>query len=76
MREGLAGFGWADPTLTAGATPVRLVHLAELRAALAEAYAAAKRAAPAYTDAMLTAARTVIRVEHLMELRAAVAALE
>ena len=52
------------------------MHLTELRAALSEAYAAAGRAAPAYTDPVVTPGATVIRAAHLMELRAAVAALE
>ena len=50
--------------------------MTELRAALAEAYAAAGRAAPDYSDPVVTAGVTVIRAAHLMELRAAVAALE
>ena len=52
------------------------MHLTELRAALAEAYSAAGRAAPAYTDPVVTAGATAIRAAHLMELRAVVAALE
>ena len=57
-------------------TPVRLVHLLELRSALAAAYEAAARSAPSYTDASPGAGRTPIRATHLMELRAAVVALE
>ena len=62
--------------LTPGATPIKGVHLTELRAALAAAYSAAGRAAPTYTDPLLAAGATAIRAAHLMELRAAVAALE
>ena len=62
--------------LTPGVTPIRRVHLTELRVALDEAYAAAGRPAPDYTDPMVTAGETVIKASHVMELRAAVAALE
>ena len=62
--------------LTPGVTPIRRVHLTELRAALAELYRAAGRAAPTYTDPVVTAGATATRATHLMELRAAVAALE
>ena len=62
--------------LTPGVTPIRRVHLTELRAALAEAYSAAGQTAPTYTDPVITVGETVIRAAHLMDLRAAVAALE
>ena len=73
---GLAAFRWTAPTLTAGVTPVRLVHLTELRAALDHVYTAAGRPRPTYTDAAVTAGATLIKRAHLMELRAAVATLE
>ena len=57
-------------------TPVRLVHLLELRSALAAAYAAAGRVAPRWTDAAPVGGATPIRAAHLMELRGAVLALE
>ena len=75
-RAGLARFPWTDPVLRAGVTPVRLVHLLELRSALAAAYAAAGRSGLSYTDASPVAGSTPIRAAHLMELRAAVVALE
>ena len=59
-----------------GVTRVRLVHLLELRRALAEAYAAAGRVVPSWTDGALSAGATPIRAVHLMDLRAAVLALE
>ena len=68
--------GFTDDSIMAGVTPVRLVHLLELREALGAAYTAAGRAAPRWTDASPTAGTTPIRAAHLTELRAAVAALE
>ena len=67
---------WTDPTLTPGVTPVKRVHLTELRAALDAVYDAVGRARPSYMDATVTAGTTAIRAAHIMELRAAVAALE
>ena len=77
LREGtgLPPFRWTDPILTPGVTPVRRVHVEELRSALAETYAAAGRAAPAYTDAALPAG-AVVRAAHITELRTAIGALE
>ena len=68
-------FAWTDPTLVPGVTPIKRVHLTELRAALAGVYAAAGLPGPAYTGAALTR-RVAIEAAHLMELRAAVLALE
>ena len=65
-----------DAVLTPGATPVRLVHLSEARAAVEAAYAALGRPAPAWTDAAPAAGTTSIRAAHLLELQAAAAAVE
>jgi hypothetical protein len=54
---------------------IRAVHIVELRSALAQAYAAAGRAAPQYTDPGLGAATTV-RAVHVAELRGGVRGLE
>ena len=62
--------------LTPGITPVRRVHVTELRVALDAAYAAARRPSPTYDDALVTAGATPVRARHLNELRAAVFALE
>ena len=62
--------------LRVGVTPVKLVHLLDLRSALAEAYAAAGRTVPSWTNAAPVAGVTPLRGSHLMELRAAVLALE
>ena len=59
-----------------GVTPVRLVHLLELRSALAAVYAGSGQSSPSWTDASPTQGRTLIRAVHLMEWRAAVLALE
>ena len=65
-----------DPILAAGVTPVRLIHLLQLRRALAEAYGASGRPAPTYTDPAPAPGNTMIRAVHLTELRAAVVALQ
>ena len=64
------------PVLLAGGTRVRLVHLMELRSALAAVYEAAGRSVPRWTDAAPVAGATPIRAVHLMELRFAVVAVE
>ena len=61
--------------MTLGVTPVRAVHVQELRTALAEAYAAAGRTAPAFTDATIVQGASVVRAVHIAELRAAIVAL-
>ena len=48
-----------------------LVHLLELREALAAAYVAKGRAAPHWTDAAPSAGRPPIRAQRVTELRAA-----
>jgi|SRR2546427_230150 len=70
---GLAPFAWTDAVLVPGSTPVRSVHVIELRTALNQAYQAAGRTPPAYTDPSVTAG-TPMRAIHLYELRAAVRA--
>ena len=55
--------------------PVRAIHIAELRNALAVVYAATGRTAPVYTDPVLAAGVTM-KVAHIAELRAAIVALE
>ena len=72
----MAPYVWTNPVLRAGTTPIRLLHLLELREALAAAYAASGRAAPRWNDPLPAPERTSIRALHLTELRAAVAALE
>ena len=54
-------------------TPVRLLHLLELREALAAAYAASGGAGPSWNDAAPAAGNTPIRAAHLTELRAVLA---
>ena len=55
-----------------GVTPVRSVHLTELRAALDAVYDAAGRPRPNYTDADVTAGVSVVKAAHVTELREAV----
>ena len=58
------------------ATGVRLVHLLELREALAEAFVVAGRPARRWTDAAPRAGSTPVRAAHLSELCAAVVDLD
>jgi hypothetical protein len=73
---GLAAYGFTDAPLAAGVAEIRAPHVAELRAALDQAFAAAGVPAPAYTDPTLVPGETPCRSTHVAELRAAVAALE
>ena len=63
---------WTDPVRTPGVTPVRRVHLTELRAALDAVSDAAGRPRPNYTDADVTAGVSVVTAAHVTELREAV----
>ena len=76
MGAGLPGLGWTDPVLVPGVTPIKRVHLAELRTALLEVYVAAGRPAPIYSTRALTSGTTVIAAVDMMEVRAAVSALD
>ena len=73
---GLERFAWTDPVLTAGKTPVRRVHVVELRSALRGAYVVAGGSVPQWVDAIPPTETTRIKAVHLLELRAAVIALE
>ena len=67
---------WTDTTLVPGVTPIKGVHLTELRTALAEAYVVRGRPAPGYTDAAVTAEASAIKAVHVTQLRDAILALE
>ena len=75
-REGLPPVRWTDRVLTVEVTPVKRVHLIELRTALDETYDAAERPRPTYTDSIVTAGMTTIKTVHVVELREATLALE
>ena len=62
--------------ITPGSTRVRLIHVTEMRTALAQAYQAAARTPPTYTDPEIVANQTKVRAAHIAELRAAVRALQ
>jgi hypothetical protein len=68
-------FTWTDPTLTRGTTPIKAVHIRELRTALNQVYQALGRALPAYTDSTIVAGQTTAKAAHIQELRTAVSAL-
>jgi len=70
---GLASFAFTD-ALVPFATPVKAVHITELRTALTDAYRAVYRTAPPFVDTPLIAGETPLRALHLAELREAVAA--
>ena len=74
--QGLATVAWSDAVVSPGITPVRAVHLTELRQGLNEAYASAGQVSPTYTDNRLEGGVTPIKEIHFAELRVAVAALE
>ncbi len=61
-------FAWTD-TLTAGTTPMRKVHVDELRTAINAKRAAFGFAAASWTDPTITAGSTLIRKVHMDELR-------
>ena len=65
---------WTDPVLVAGASAPRVVHLLELRSALAKAYQVAGLALPAYmeSDASIVAGQTGIKAAQIEELRVAI----
>ena len=72
-RYGLSGFTWTY-TMTAGATPIRALHISELRTALLQVYSNAGIPPPTFTDASLSGGP--IKVVHINELRSALQAIE
>ena len=68
---------WTDGRITPGETPVRAVHLMELRTALTQAYTACSLPPPTYTDPVIVRGVTPIKAVHWTELRdAGIRALE
>ena len=74
LRNALAATVWTDPTLSAGATMIKAVHILELRTALNQVYTKRNLALPVYTDPTL-AAGTPSKAAHIQELRNFVSAL-
>ena len=64
----LPRFPWTDPTITMGETPIKAVHLTELRTALTQAYGACSLTPPTYTDPAIVRGRTPIKAVHWSEL--------
>ncbi len=60
-----------DPTLAVASTPIRAVHITELRVRLNAVRAGVGLQPYAWTDPTLTAGTTVARAQHLIDLRAA-----
>ena len=73
--ENLPPVQWTDPVLTVGVTPVKRVHLTELRNALGDVYDAVGQRRPAYTDGTIIVGVTEIKAAHVEQLRSAVLAL-
>ena len=60
-----------------GETPIKAVHLTELRSALAQAYGACSLTPPTYTDPVIVRGMTPVAALHWTELRdAAIRALD
>jgi hypothetical protein len=72
---GLTPYGWTDPDLRPGITPVKAAHLTDLRTALQQAYSAAGQLPPRFGETIAGGA-TIIRAQQLEEVRTAVLALE
>ncbi|MEO6486308.1 MAG: IPT/TIG domain-containing protein, partial [Thermoanaerobaculia bacterium] len=62
---------FTDPTLVAGTTVIKRVHVTELRTAVNAVRQLAVLGAPSYTDATITAGVTIIKAAHVTELRTA-----
>jgi M6 family metalloprotease-like protein len=68
----LGGPPFTDPTLSSGLTPIKVVHVTELRARI-DASRTMRGLAPfSWTDAVLAAGTTSIKAVHVMEMRTAV----
>jgi parallel beta-helix repeat protein len=70
-----AGTSFTDDPLVAFTTPVRAVHLSELRSVINTLRAGRSLSAMAWTDPAITAGVTSIRAIHLAELRSALDAV-
>jgi hypothetical protein len=65
---------FTDPSLSVGMTPIRLLHVAELRARINALRAKYGLGAYAWTDPTLVAGQTPLRAIHIAELRTALEA--
>ena len=66
---------FTDNPLVAGTTPIKAVHLTQLRTCIADLRAAAGLSAVAWTDPVLTPGVTLAKAVHVTELRTALAAV-
>ena len=67
---------FTDPVLTVGVTPIKAVHMTELRTRADAVRVGCGLTAATWTDPVLTAKVTPIKAVHMLELREAVIALE
>ena len=70
-RPALPPTPFTDATLTAGLTPIRVVHITELRTRIDAVRAHVGLPPFAWTDPRLDAGLTIVRAQHLVDLRAA-----
>jgi hypothetical protein len=62
-------FSYTDSTLTAETTPIKRVHITDLRTALDAARSTLALAALSYTDSTITVNSTAVKAVHITELR-------
>ena len=64
-----------DSTLTSGITPIKAVHITELRTAIENVYGYYGLTVPTWTDSTITSGVTHIKAVHVTELRTAIEAI-
>lgn len=64
---------FTDPTLAPGVTPIKVVHITDLRTRINAVRAARNLSAYEWTDPTLTAGSTVVKAVHVLEMRTALA---
>ena len=74
VTETGTGVAFADDPIVPGVTPVKEIHITELRLRVDALRVAAGLARFAWTDRVLSAGVTAVRLVHLLELRSALAA--
>lgn len=65
---------WTDDPIERGVTPMKAIHVTELRTAIEDAYRACSRTPPTWTDDPLVRSETPVRAVHFNEMRTALQA--